>query len=477
MATSGPPQPPPPSSSVSAPQPPPPPANPDQITWDGDKMFNIYILDYCKKRGYHKTANQLVTEADIPPESKPPINAQQGLLFEWWSVFWVLFQAKNSGNGSEDALLYHKVRHPHATSHLVLMHPPQHPLVSQHQNQIKSRASQIPPPGVPHPQTRYSLPNGAAGPVPPLPNPHMNGIPVGQPQSLSATPYGHANPATQPNGMPVPPPAPPGHPGPPFSGPMLGRPPLGPQQRLPNGASQYHSPTIAPSPQSGNPQQPPAGPMGQLGRSPHLSTINRAVMLPPNGPQPPPGSGPTGGAHPTPTLPYQQVGRPPSGHDASSQNPMNPHPSPAMSGRIPPGQERSHMDNTLDAELATYPPDLMGEAKLRAGVGDRDAQSLTLEEKQSIIHNATRIKQQNQAQNSGVAGPSGTNMHGQMPNRGPMPQPMQQQMSMQQQRVAKRSSTSPGEEVRHHFHWSYHDVCQHPSAPNLTQKRPVPPGS
>jgi len=92
--------------------------------------FNIYILDYCKKRGYLKTANQLVTEADISPESKPPINAQQGLLFEsvslspfvphsttpnldpyrWWSVFWVLFQAKNSGNGSEDAMLYHKVR-------------------------------------------------------------------------------------------------------------------------------------------------------------------------------------------------------------------------------------------------------------------------------------------------------------------------------------------------------------------------------
>jgi len=110
MATTGPPQPPPGSSSVSAPQPPHPPPH-SEITWDGDKMsasllfplhspishpspslshtpsfplfrFNIYILDYCKKRGYHKTANQLVTEADIPPESKPPINAQQGLLFE-----------------------------------------------------------------------------------------------------------------------------------------------------------------------------------------------------------------------------------------------------------------------------------------------------------------------------------------------------------------------------------------------------------
>jgi hypothetical protein len=37
----------------------------------------------------------------------------------------------------------------------------------------------------------------------------------------------------------------------------------------------------------------------------------------------------------------------------------------------------------LDAELNSYPPDIMGEAKLRAGLGDRDAQSLTLEEKVS----------------------------------------------------------------------------------------------
>ena len=88
--------------------------------------FNIYILDYCKKRGYRKTATELVGEADISLDAKPPINAQQGLLFEfvpfcslsfnpsdsfsrWWSVFWVLFQAKNNGAGSEDAMLYHKV--------------------------------------------------------------------------------------------------------------------------------------------------------------------------------------------------------------------------------------------------------------------------------------------------------------------------------------------------------------------------------
>jgi hypothetical protein len=50
-----------------------------------------------------------VNEADIPPDSQPPINAKQGLLFEWWSVFWTLFTAKNNGTGSDEALIYTQV--------------------------------------------------------------------------------------------------------------------------------------------------------------------------------------------------------------------------------------------------------------------------------------------------------------------------------------------------------------------------------
>jgi hypothetical protein len=242
--------------------------------------------------------------------------------------------------------------------------------------------------GVPQPPGRYSLPNGVAGPVPPMPNTSINGMgPTGQPPSLSASPYGPTNPATQPNGLPGHP-APPGHPGQSYAGGMVGR-PLGPQhqQRIPNGGPPYHSPTIAPSPQSqGNPQQPPSGPMAQLGRSPHMSNLSRPTMPPPNGPQQGQGSGPAGSAHQTPTIPYQQLGRPASGLDTPSHNPMNPHRSPALSGRMAPGQER-HMDNShnaLDAELNSYPPDIMGDAKLRAGLGDRDAQSLTVEEKVSL---------------------------------------------------------------------------------------------
>ncbi|KAF8414427.1 hypothetical protein L210DRAFT_3467416, partial [Boletus edulis BED1] len=50
-------------------------------SWEGDRMFNIYIYDYCNKRGFRKTARELLTEAEIPPDSAPPINAKQGLLF------------------------------------------------------------------------------------------------------------------------------------------------------------------------------------------------------------------------------------------------------------------------------------------------------------------------------------------------------------------------------------------------------------
>ena len=44
--------------------------------------FNIYIYDYCIKRGFRKTAHELQQEALIPPTAQPPINAKQGLLFE-----------------------------------------------------------------------------------------------------------------------------------------------------------------------------------------------------------------------------------------------------------------------------------------------------------------------------------------------------------------------------------------------------------
>ena len=46
------------------------------------QRFNIYVYDYCNKRGYRKTARELLHEARLPEDSRPPIDAKQGLLFE-----------------------------------------------------------------------------------------------------------------------------------------------------------------------------------------------------------------------------------------------------------------------------------------------------------------------------------------------------------------------------------------------------------
>lgn len=53
-----------------------------RICTRGTPRFNIYIYDYCHKRGFLKTAQELLTEAELPPDATPPINAKQGLLFE-----------------------------------------------------------------------------------------------------------------------------------------------------------------------------------------------------------------------------------------------------------------------------------------------------------------------------------------------------------------------------------------------------------
>ncbi|KAJ7282027.1 hypothetical protein C8J57DRAFT_88536, partial [Mycena rebaudengoi] len=189
------------------------------LSWEGDKMFNIYIYDYCYKRGFRKTARELLQEAEIPPDSTPPINARQGLLFEWWSVFWVLFTAKANGNGTEDAMLY----------------------TQAHQAALKQTQSRAAPPAPPAmPPGRGSVSVNGIGPQRGFPPNGVlpNGIPPnGQPGGPTAFHLGGG----QPNGMP---PATqqaylslqrgqPGMPGPP---------------RPPNGGPPFQSPTMAHSP-------------------------------------------------------------------------------------------------------------------------------------------------------------------------------------------------------------------------------------
>lgn len=174
-----------------------------QLGWS----FNIYLLDYCKKCGYHKTATQLITEAHIPQGTRAPIAAApQGLLFERWSVFWVLFTTRYRGVGADEAFLYNK-----------------------YQDQRTSHAQQVPPPvGPPSPARHSSL--SVPGTVPSLPAGQMGGIGPGG-QSAS---YGPANPPPA-NGTPSPP-GPPDVPGQPPSPGMVSSPPVGHQQQHPNAA-------------------------------------------------------------------------------------------------------------------------------------------------------------------------------------------------------------------------------------------------
>ena len=48
----------------------------------GHGRFNIYIHEYCLVHGFTRSALELMSEAKLNPHAQPPINANEGLLFE-----------------------------------------------------------------------------------------------------------------------------------------------------------------------------------------------------------------------------------------------------------------------------------------------------------------------------------------------------------------------------------------------------------
>ncbi|THU94912.1 hypothetical protein K435DRAFT_798545 [Dendrothele bispora CBS 962.96] len=347
------------------------------LSWEGDKMFNIYIYDYCFKRGYKKTARELLQEAGIPPESHPPIDARQGLLFEWWSVFWVLFTAKANGGGSEEALLY-----------------------TQYQaQQTASRAARLPSAAGTAPQGVQPIGRPAVNGV--QQRPFMSGSAVSMPNGVGP----NANGMPHMNGMPASGQAPSANsssqPGQPLNfqpGTLQGQPPRnqlsapGPGPRAPNGLP-FQSPTMAAhSPQTSGAQgpQPPQHPtqqhhsqssMNQLtGRSPH-----QAGMLPPNAPGAP--GQPSGtGPNQTATATFQQPGRPPSRSVSPGQNNMMTQPSPSMANR-----QAANMptDQTILVELRSLAPNVLEQLKREAGVDiGKDLNVLTPDERRPLSQRA-----------------------------------------------------------------------------------------
>ncbi|KAG9096943.1 hypothetical protein FRC06_008166 [Ceratobasidium sp. 370] len=65
-------------------------------SWDEDKSLNLYILDYCRRRKFDDTASAFEREAKITQGITNRFEAPQGLLFEWWIVFWETFNSQIS---------------------------------------------------------------------------------------------------------------------------------------------------------------------------------------------------------------------------------------------------------------------------------------------------------------------------------------------------------------------------------------------
>lgn len=188
-----------------------------------------------------------------------------------------------------------------------------------------------------------------------------NGIPGnGQPPPPTAFAGG---PLGQPNGI-LPGPPPPG-----MQPYMQGRPPMVGQPRPPNGGAPFQSPTMAHSPPNPGqqPQPPPqhAPPMGQL-PPPH-----RGGMLPPGHQGMNPGQQ-------TPTPMYQGLaGRPPSRTSTPQSGGMMA--SPSMANRQPGNDPRQEMN--LTNEMQSIPQNLLHIIKNEVGLGAKDPQSLTFQDK------------------------------------------------------------------------------------------------
>ena len=57
--------------------------------------LHLYIHDYLVKRQFTEAAAALRTEAALGDQIVVPIDCPQGLLYEWWAVFWDVFSTNN----------------------------------------------------------------------------------------------------------------------------------------------------------------------------------------------------------------------------------------------------------------------------------------------------------------------------------------------------------------------------------------------
>ncbi|KAG8950014.1 Transcriptional activator flo8 [Tulasnella sp. 424] len=204
--------------------------------WDGDRMLHVYMIDYCRKRGYNAVVNTLCAQTGNTSDVKAPIDAPQGLLFEWWVVFWEIFTAKSEDDPKKNAVAYlqdqraknyrpmppadvkppigvqmagHNFNGPHPPPAPGSMMGPGH--LSHFQGHPPGHPNQQPPGMQPMPTPNGVLPPGQQqhGPQPPgapTPGPPPSQQPVNGPQPYPPQPQSqqppHPNPANGPQGPP-----------------------------------------------------------------------------------------------------------------------------------------------------------------------------------------------------------------------------------------------------------------------------------
>ncbi|KAG8921407.1 Transcriptional activator flo8 [Tulasnella sp. 418] len=311
-------------------------------SWEGDKMLHVYMLDYCRKRGFTAVVNALCSQTGTVPDAKAPIDAPQGLLYEWWVVFWDIFTAKISENGgSRDAITFHQYQGLHKDQ-------VRHAHFAKQGGAAGAAGGPPPPPGGGPPP-----PPGAPGPSGlQFTSPHANGIQP-PPQHGAQQPFM--------NGMGHPPPQ---HPPPP---------PQSSQQPPPP----HHSGPAFHQPQGPGGQQPPPPPHGAQQQQPQQPPHPQpnGPHAPPNGlQQPPPGgqmmNGPPGsqqqqqGPHPPPTIINGPQPYPPQMGHPQQQGPPHPGQHPGMIGGPhgpQPGQQQQSHPGPHHPNQPGQPPHMQGQ--------------------------------------------------------------------------------------------------------------------
>lgn len=75
-----------------------------------NNRLHTYMYDYFLKRGWQNTARSFLQEARLTSDYYVPIDAPEGFLYEWWTVFWDIFDANHSRTGTSQAAIYLEVK-------------------------------------------------------------------------------------------------------------------------------------------------------------------------------------------------------------------------------------------------------------------------------------------------------------------------------------------------------------------------------